>query len=161
MIVHVVVGGKGFGKTTFVKSLLKKIKNNRYLIYDVAADYTEFTRKALLPMNEFIEQARHVKNHVVVFEEATIFFSHSTNNEDMRFLLVRSRLHKNYVILVFHSLRKVPLNILDLANYVTLFKTADNEKFVEQKFNHDKLFNAFRFVNKSENKHISATISIY
>lgn len=48
--------------------------------------------------------------------------------------MVRKRHTNNLLIFNFHSLRAVPLYILDFVNYIYLRKTNDNPKLIENKF---------------------------
>ena len=49
-------------------------------------------------------------------------------------MLVRKRHQNNTVVLLFHSLRSIPVYIFELSNYLILYKTADRENLIEKKF---------------------------
>ena len=138
-----VVAQTGQGKTTFTKNLLSKVNKNR-IIYDVNGEYKEFYNKPFIDFETFLKQTKSLTNSMVVFEEATMFFSNRGNSKDMVEMLVRKRHTNNFYILLFHSLRAIPTYILDLCNYLVLFKTNDNPALVESKFNGwDSIINSY------------------
>lgn len=146
-------GGTGRGKTSFVKKSLSKLPGSiKFFIYDVNQEYKIYYNKPLVYMVDFFQLIRPVKNSCIVFEEATIFFNHSKLSDVLLHKLVCKRHDNNIIFLNFHSLRKVPVNILDLCNDLILFKTNDSLQFVESKYkSHPEIFNAFLNVNKNQN----------
>lgn len=158
---HIIVGSTGTGKTTFTKKLLSGIKQ-RIFIYDINNEYTEFYTGKFLPFSEFMEMVKPVKNSIIIFEEATIFLNHKNTNSILIEKLVRKRHENNYIILNFHSLRKIPIYILDMVNYLTMFKTLDSDKFIQSKFEgFVNIPEKFDTLKKSENKHINTTFKLY
>jgi len=152
---YIIVGTTGTGKTTFVKERLKKVKLNALYLYDVNREYTEFKNEPLPKFDNFLLKATSLKNAVMVFEEATIFFGNKSSSHEMTELLVRKRHTNNTIFLVFHSLRAIPRNIMELVNGVFLFYTVDSSSLVDQKFKNDKLNDVFEEVQKEygENKY--------
>lgn len=149
-----VVGNTGTGKTTFVKSILSKSTAPLY-IYDVNNEYTEFpNRFDFSDFNSFLDEVKTKTGSVIVFEEATIFFSNRGASQETTEILVRKRHTGNLVIFVFHSLRTIPLHIFDLCDFLILHKTADNIKLMESKFaGNDLILNGFFDCLKSVNKY--------
>lgn len=150
-----VVGSTGTGKTTFVKSLLKKSKKPLY-IYDINNEYKEFNNLYSFnsDFNNFCEVTENKKDSLIVYEEATIFFSNKGANTLTTGQLVRKRHTNNILVFVFHSLRTVPLHILDLTDYLILHKTGDNINLIERKFDgNSKILKPFYFCLNSKNKH--------
>ncbi len=140
----IIVGGTGAGKTTWVKTKLKKVDKKSILLYDVNNEYKEFTDGSSLPdFDDFSNRATRVSNAVIVFEEATIFLSNQGSNKNVRDILVRKRHTNNTIFLVFHSLRAVPRNIFDLCNYVVLHKTNDNVDLIDNRFDMPELTDMF------------------
>lgn len=105
-----------------------------FFVYDVNNEYG--TGKTLPTISEFLSlvcDETKVKNSVILFEEATIFFNHS-KSEKVTNLLVRKRHTRNCIIFLFHSLADVPPYILRLIDFIILFATNDNPGVIERKF---------------------------
>jgi len=152
----IIAGGTGTGKTTIVKKLLEKHPKNN-LIYDVNNEYG----RPYIQMEKFLDKAKRVSNHLIVFEEATIFFSTAGGDKDVRELLVRKRHTNNILIFNFHSLSQVPLHILMFCDYMIIKKTNDQLSQMERKYKgNDKVFEAFRDVYNSPNKHETRIIKL-
>lgn len=152
--VTVIAGGKGTGKTKLVRERLMKVHPKSILINDVNNEYSDILKTSYIPVKEFTALASSAENAVVVFEEATIFFSNrGGQSEKMKELLVRSRHTKNMIFLVFHSLRSVPKDIYDLINYMIIFKTNDNLKIIEKKFEVPELTQCVERVNIHKDIH--------
>lgn len=133
--VYAIIGGKGTGKSTFVKERLKQVNPRAIFINDVNQEYTEIKEMPYMDSDDFTILAAKLQNAVIVFEEATIFFGTHSQNKAMKNLLVRSRHTKNTIFLVFHSLRSLPTYIYELINFIILFKTNDNTKVIDSRFN--------------------------
>lgn len=128
----IIVGATGSGKSTFVKNLIAPVDVNRLFVYDVNREY--FPAEPLPDIDEFLTEVSRVTESVLIFEEATVFFSNRGNDKRMRSLLVGKRHARNVVILLFHSIRSIPFYIFDLCNYVVVFNTNDEEPIVKSKF---------------------------
>lgn len=154
----VIVGYKGTGKTTDAKRL-HKLSNLPLLCYDVNNDWENNTISELPAIDEFIERAAASKHTFIVFEEATIFFKGQERTDKMTNLLVRIRYTGNKVVLLFHALRPVPIDITDYVDGITLHKTADRKTLIENKYRHDdEILKAFRAVRENPNQHASIFI---
>jgi archaellum biogenesis ATPase FlaH len=131
-----IIGNTGRGKSTSALELLKKAKNEEreIIVYDPNNDYKEFYNKPFLDKKTFLNNLKNKKNSFILFEEATIFFSNKGNEEALVDLLVRKRHTNNEIVLLFHSLRSIPTYILELTNYIILYKTSDRPEYTEQKF---------------------------
>lgn len=103
-------------------------------------DFVTFvTRKRL---NDEGEMQHVLRGYNIVFEESTITLKGGMS-EPIRDLVV-SRFHDfNNLVFVFHKLCTVPPDLMDLANFVILFKTLDNPKNIEQRFSDDLIDLAF------------------
>lgn len=121
----IIVGGTGMGKTTFIKSCLSKVNKSSIYLFDVNAEYAEFSDIPLPKFSVFCNKALDLQQAVIVFEEATIFLNNRGSNETLIEILVRKRHTQNLVFLVFHSLRSVPKYLIDLCNIMVLHKTND------------------------------------
>jgi uridine kinase len=165
MKAFIIVANTGRGKTTLVKDLLRVFKNkgSNIIVYDPNREYfPEFhNNTTFLDEDTFLKQIteRHsnglhkINNSTIVFEEATIFFPNTKKSKGIRDLLVSKRHTKNNIIFVFHSLRTVPVEIIELVNFIILFKTDDREDIINSRFKFNpeilQLFNSVS--EKSEN----------
>lgn len=131
-----IVGNTGRGKTSSaLLALYKAIEENRKIfVYDPNNDFKEFYNKPFTDEFTFLNSVKDVENSFLLFEEATIFFSNKGNDKILRSLLVRKRHQNNTIVLLFHSLRSIPIYIFELTNYLVLYKTADNEALILKKF---------------------------
>jgi predicted AAA+ superfamily ATPase len=159
---HIITGAKGVGKTTFIKSLIKKVKSNHcLLIYDINNEYADLYPYPFEDFEDFTFKATQVKNAVIIFEEATIFLNNKGSNNDLKKILVRSRHTNNTVFLIFHSVRSIPRYIYELANYITIFRTNDSPDMTARELKDHRLEDVMHNVNNSENIHESFTLKIY
>lgn len=156
--VILVVGRKGSGKTTRVKSLIRNVSHSRLLLHDVSAQYLDVYKRPLLKFAEFTKACTLVSGGVLVFEEATIFIGHFRNEEILDFL-VTARHRKNTCIFVFHSLRDVPLYIYRMTDFIYLHKTLDTLDHVEDRFANPDLSKAVERLAASDNQYDFETIA--
>lgn len=154
---NLVIGKQGTGKTTFTKDLMRLSKSQK-LIYDPNQEFLEFYDEPFVDFNTFIDKASKATNAYIHIEEATIFFSPRARVNEMIDLLVRKRHMKNDIQLNFHSFSSVPVYIKDLIDFVTIFKTNDNEDAVRKRFDKDKIVDAWNRVNKDSNYHAHITL---
>ena len=165
------IGRPRTGKTTVTKNLLEKIceqgRMNDIIIYDVNDEYREFYNRPFVTYDEFIKKFERsknkpiIKNKIIVFEEATIFFSNRSEEQILKELLVTKRHTKNTIILNFHSIRSIPRYVCDLTNYIILFKTNDTEDIVKQKIDNPKFLEVFKEVNSNPDNHFNRTFNMY
>jgi energy-coupling factor transporter ATP-binding protein EcfA2 len=139
MLAYIIVGSTGSGKTTCVVDFLNIIKNRQKHIFDVNAEPVYMNCKLYKDgdFSKFVEEMNKVKNSVIVFEEATIFFSNWKLSENVLKILVQKRHKNNLIFFVFHSLRTVPVSITDFCDVLILFKTLDRETLVKSKYKND------------------------
>jgi hypothetical protein len=152
----IVVGGTGSGKSTFVKEIFidpwtKATGYKSCMVFDVNAEHG-FPAPPL--PEDFVTEANESEGNLIIFEEATIFFSHrSGDSRELRELLVRKRHKRNAIVFVFHSLRKVPAYVWDFVDTLFLKKTNDSPDFVKKKLgDYPGLKEGFDLVRKSEDK---------
>jgi len=154
-----IVGGRGHGKTTWVRKFTTKAHPDALLMHDVSGMHKDYYKKPLLKFNDFTKLLSSVEQCLFAFEEATIFVPHSPN-PDIKEACVTSRYRGNTILFVFHSLRAVPRYILDLSNKLILMKTNDTETLVETKFERPDLTQAYKRVNASPDKYAFEMITI-
>jgi len=135
-IIMLVIGQRRTGKSTKIKRIISTINAQKY-IYDVRNEY--YTDGFNMSMDEFLEIVQNIKESVIVFEEATIFFK-GTTNKIMRDILTGCSHNKNFIILAFHSFRAVPVDILELVDYIAYGKTKDRASLIYEKYKDDPSF---------------------
>ncbi len=146
----IIVGQRGSGKSTFLRSQIKKVHPEALFIFDVNGEYKDLYPKPLLSFDEFTDLCTRVSNGVIAVEEATIFLNNRGNDRDVREFLVKAR-HKNTTILFcYHSLTSVPGYIFDLADYLVIHKTKDQEEDVISKFRSKEITAAFQRVKRAK-----------
>lgn len=135
------IGMTGQGKSDFVKGLIKSKPNDRYFIFDVNNEYQEFStdleehqcRMTELNCTAFIDECKERRNCTCVIEDSTGFLRGNLGAKVIQVLQAK-RHNNNTYILLFHSIRSVPVQLFDFANFVVLHHTNDNEKEVAKKY---------------------------
>lgn len=118
------IGGRGKGKTTFIQ---KAIKGKPNFIFDVQNEYSDgFNPCGHFDRKLFLSEADQFINTNIVFEEATGFFKGRTP-EMLDRLMLSVRHTGNNLFFVFHTIQAVPPSIINMVNYIVLFKTADQQ----------------------------------
>lgn len=156
MNLTLVIGAPGQGKTPFCKKLIggsnTGIASQNAWVFDINDEYGPRTKypgqiATNLTTNSTEARARYVgddidafvkiamrkMNTVVIMEEATAFFRGFQKTMTSRMIINRIHRRNDYVFL-FHSINRVPPEIFEIANYVVLFKTNDQEQRVKSKF---------------------------
>lgn len=154
----IVCGRRGSGKSTTVKEkIISKYKGKKF-IYDVNKEYEG---GVMMDMDKFHEIATGLSNTLIIYEEATIFFSNKGDIKSVREMLVRARHTNNIIVFIFHGLQYVPLNIMTLADLMILKKTNDNPELVYNKFkNHRGIFTAYNLLKIIPNEFHSIFIPL-
>lgn len=160
-ICHIIVGATNTGKSTLVKSMLKRANKQALFIYDVNNEYKEYFPYPFVDFETFIESATRIKKGILVIEEATIFLNNRSSNECLKEILVRKRHTGVMIILVFHSMRSIPRYIYELSNYITVFKTNDTPDMTARELKDERLENIMLDVKNNKNKHFNKTLKIY
>lgn len=132
------IGMTGQGKSRFIKQY---IAGRACHVFDVQNEYNDLSlntsslrsRNVTLNEKQFIAECSKMKGRVCVFEEATGFFEGKTDRE-LRRLVLSKRHSRNVYIFCFHSISSVPPRLMQLCNFVVLFKTADEPYQVETKY---------------------------
>ena len=145
----VIVGRPRSGKTHFAKALAVRL-GFPLVVNDENAEWGQAPRD----LSEFMDivDKRHGVPTTFVWEEATGYLGNigGTKADERRVVraLVR-RFHTKHVnILLFHSIRAVPVWVMDYADTLVLFPTADRPSLVASKFKGwDAITEAFSLVN--------------
>lgn len=151
--VILIIGMRGEGKSTMAKKLIRK-SGKIPLIYDVQHEHENGIPAETITIKEFIQKASEAMDSVIVFEEATIFFNNKGggSDENMRRILIGSRHRRNTIILLFHSIRSVPAEIMDFISYYILFKTADRLSLIRKKYEESQLLDDFLLLQDAKPK---------
>ena len=151
-----IIGGTGSGKSTQTRDLINIMKPSNLEIYDVNNEYSDIIDQPFEEMKEFQTRVKECTNTLIVFEEASMFFSNRGGaGDEMRSILVRKRHQRNDIILNFHSVRQLPRDIADFVDYVYLKKTNDTEKFVREKIDDDEFIEMWREVKTSKDPYVT------
>jgi len=157
MYMYLIIGAPGQGKSPWAQ---KMIEGRQCFVWDINNEYGTTTKydgqtpimlstdpKAARSryigwdMKQFVQLAMSRRNTVVVAEEATGFFRGHLSSPAAR--LAISRKHSgNILLFLFHSINRVPPEIMEMADWVVLFKTNDEEKTIEKKY--PRLLEAYR-----------------
>lgn len=174
-----VIGHTGQGKTPWVSNMmgnghkpnpantLKSIQtisptSKRQYVFDINNEY-DFTSDHTRIQN--VQQLRHIagdrkqfaqvcktlKNYNIVFEDATGFLRGRMHETFMQLIYGKIHTGNNFVVL-FHSIRSVPPELMSVANLIVLFPTVDNADEVDRKFRNPTLTAAYHQLHKEPNK---------
>jgi hypothetical protein len=148
-----IIGGANQGKSYYTKQQLNENPKTPCFVYDVQGAYGNTSTKEndiimSLPLNpkgdesrcrwygeptDFLNIATRRRKTNIVIEEATIFFEGKTQKE-MRRLMVDRFHHKNNIFIMFHSINAANPRILEMSDYIVLFKTGDDANTIKRKY---------------------------
>jgi hypothetical protein len=152
----IICGGTGAGKSSYVNRelLFNDIrmidgkdkyfltpKSRKQYIFDINNEYviqddniiSPFMRSVKLDDKIFIENCKKVRGTNIVFEDASGFLRGRQSKEMARLLVQRRHSNNNFIIL-FHSINRIPPELMEYCNYFVLFRTGDNLKDIDNKF---------------------------
>ena len=136
----ILVGEQGRGKSTEAVKIIKQFGQKDLYVYDINNDYARFPNnkiKGLPSMEAFLQIAEQVKNSVIIYEEATIFFGNKGRSESIVNQLVRNFHTKNVIVFLFHSVRSIPVEIMDFVQFIKFYHTNDRYTLIANKFRDD------------------------
>lgn len=144
-----VIGATGQGKTTLVN---KMIEGKNQYVFDVNNEYKNLPddrqkfvsqmRNVDMDIKRFISNCSRLRNTNIVFEDATGFLRGRQGEQMARLMVAKRHTNNNYIIL-FHSINRVPPEIMEMSNFVLLMRTRDNANVIQQKFDNEQLTEAF------------------
>ncbi len=139
MYSFMIIGMTGQGKSLFTKNL---IKDKQSYVFDVNNEYKGIASEVNTSCDEnnFISECEKKQNTYCVFEEATGFFNGKIPVRLKKLIIGKRHSGNNYLFL-FHSIQDAPPALVRLCNFVVLFKTNDERKTVEKKY--EKLYQPF------------------
>lgn len=168
-----IVGGTGQGKSYFTNTKLlfnevRKVngkdryfispKSRRQYIFDLNNEYelpgdnitAPFMRHIACDEKFFTAKCKTLMNSNIVFEDASGFLRGRQSAPMARLIVQRRHSNNNYIIL-FHSINRIPPELLEYANYLVLFKTGDNLKDIDNKFKNPLINSMFLTLQKAKN----------
>lgn len=156
------IGKMGTGKSTFAK---RYIRDRKKLVFDVNNEYRDLSNDSneqesrVIELNhkKFVVLARSKRNTCIVFEDSTGFIA-GRLGEDFTQFLVEKRHTGNVSLLIFHSISSVPPRLLQLTDYVILFKTGDEWYQVIKKY--PSLYEDYLKVKSNSNPYYHKLIKI-
>lgn len=153
MYLIIVIGHTGQGKTTWVN---KFIAGKKQYVFDVNNEYKNLPddnrispqmRCTNLNIKRFIATAKGLRNYNIILEDATGFFRGKQSEETSQMIVAKRHTGNNYIFL-FHSINRVPPELMEMSNFVILFKTNDNMEIIDKKFRNQQLTEAFLKLQK-------------
>lgn len=106
----------------------------------------------------FAEIEEYCTDTLVIFEDATKYIRRYLSEEVIN-IMIDCKQKGNDVIAVFHSLKKVPSEIVDNADYLTLFKTSD-ASVDKDKYHWKEIPHMMDHLRKSTNRFENITIQL-
>jgi hypothetical protein len=104
--------------------------------------------------------AKYCYNMLVIVEDATRFFLNGKLTESQRNLVLDSKQKNVDLILVFHMVIKIPLELCPYIDLLTLFKTGEEIKRTRSRFPSPEIEKALQIISRSKNKHINVTLDV-
>lgn len=134
MYLFLVIGHTGQGKSYWTKNFCKNNGKKTYVL-DVNNEHKNngfFIANHLEP-KRFIQECAQLKNVNCIFEEATGYFKGNLGTQINKLIIAKRHAQNNYLFL-FHSINSVPPQIMEIADFIVLFKTGDEYKTIEKKY---------------------------
>jgi hypothetical protein len=139
MILHIIVGSTGSGKTFCAKKFIAQYPN--ICVYDIQNEYglpflnetSDKKRFKTIDIKQFVGFTKKLKGYCFLIEEATGVFDGKIGMDFTQAILSKRHTHNRFV-LIFHTLNTVPKKLYGFCDYLTLFKTNDLEMDVKKKF---------------------------
>lgn len=176
-----IFGDRGTGKSYFTINKIIKPHKKKVLIVDTLdhpaykAEGFQLIETKMLPrwksgvkriiinpvtLSDDIKYIAALTNCLVIFEDATKYVRTDAPKELFQFIYDSKQ--KNVDILFqYHGFKKVLPELLDNANFLTLFKLKENIKEYKYKIpDFDTVAAALSAVNKSSNPYINKTIQV-
>ncbi len=180
--VVMVLGRRGSGKTTFVKNLIaqyhKLHPHQKILVVDTfdnpvwelktihPEDIKRWRRGMALTYSSEPEELfeileKHLRNALVVFEDAVKYIGHRLP-PPLKRLVIDSKQKNLDIIFVFHSFGHAPLDLWRLVDYIEIFKTADSPEIRKNYIvNFEEVQRVWEAVTKSPNPYEHGTVQVY
>jgi hypothetical protein len=146
---QLIIGAPEMGKSPYAQ---KMIEGRRCFVFDINNEYGSRTKYSgqkpiglsINPKDErcryigydvkhFTELALQKRNTIIVMEEATAFFRGRQTSLTSRLIIGRKHTG-NILLFLFHSINRVPPELMEMAEWVILLKTNDEPSRVSGKY---------------------------
>lgn len=166
--ITIIAGGKGTGKTTFTKRMMKSQKKPIIIIdtfdhpsyKDIRSisinDLKKWDKQDCrifdAPPFEIIRAVRkYTANAFIVLEDARKYIRASVP-VDIENFMIDSKQRNFDILVMYHSLGQVPKFMRDMFDNIVLMKTKDNESMINRYVCRDELISKFRKLKASKNQ---------
>lgn len=176
--VAVIVGGRGTGKTTFVKTITDVSPQPKVLVVDtfhhpayanwpqIDADSLHRWQSGKYHLSgsntDYYLSAieKNCRNTLIVFEDAAKYVNQNPQLEVKRICL-DSKQRNNDVIFIYHSFAEVPKSFLRWIDFVTIFKTQEViESQKNRLYGYQKIEPVWQRVNKHASHYYNETVQL-
>jgi hypothetical protein len=185
----VIVGNRGTGKTDYTKNLSRDFPQPKTIIADYFDNPAWRSMKTWdHPQDEAVEIpmmsvdelpyhksgryrlvcsdtrhmqsmiAEHAKNSLVIMEDVQRYFNNNLLESQRRYLMDSKQTNCD-IVLVYHTLAQISLQVLRLADYLVMFKVGDRS-FDKKKYDYPGFEEKFNFVQKSANRYENLVIDL-
>lgn len=108
-------------------------------------------------LKELIE--KHIQNTFVIFEDATKYVN-ARLSEEMRKFVYDTKQKNVDALFIFHALASIPPELVRVSDILTLFKTGDSLRKIEQKYDNPEVAMLFKHVQEQESRYYNASINL-
>lgn len=120
------LGITGNGKTKRTLMLMELYPEKTPYVVDPTYQYVKFKNiKQINPSIDIRIPLQRIKNGLIIIDEAQLYFTHAASNAPLIAALSVCRHNNSMTILNFHTLRQVPIYIIDYVNQIVLGHTND------------------------------------
>ena len=140
--IFIAVGGRGTGKTTYLKTIADNHNSKKVLVYDtddnkkwnypyISVEQLAFWKSGKYKLidanseNVLNEINNHIKDTFLFIEDATKYINSSISKSLKNFLLASKQRNVD-VIITYHSFRRIPPDLLNFTNGLIIFKTNED-----------------------------------
>lgn len=128
--VIIIIGYQGSGKTPIAKNLALQSGFKNKIVFDCRHEYDETIFTQFVNFNNFKNHLQTAKNSFIIFEEATGYIG-SFRDLELTDLLIGVEHNRNTIVFLFHSIKSVPLFMLELSRFIILLPTNDSPEFIK------------------------------
>ena len=152
----IIVGTNGTGKSTELKKIISKIKNDIVYISPYVVDYKHENNILFISPESFHSLNLELfENSYIIFDDCKGYIPTNTNdkrNVKIKNLLIQRRYLKIKLYFVFHGLLEIPNFLYQGATEMILKKTTDELEKIKSSVKNFELIDTYRKqVNKDKN----------
>jgi energy-coupling factor transporter ATP-binding protein EcfA2 len=172
-----VVGGRGTGKTTFVRDIVKLSPKQKKIVVFTFPHPSYRDLKHINPIDlerlksgtvfvyssdikELLGSLEKIKDSLIVFEDCRKYIDDNPQQE-VKNICYDSKANNTDCIFLMHSLAEVPKKFFRWVDYIELFKTQEIIEDQKSRIScYQRIKPVFDVVKKSENKYFHKTIDL-